>query len=511
MSIQRYKNFDKINTYVENEGKRIQDKDLFILSKEEKEEADFGDCKNDVLEVTVYDINNNLLQQKAGNNVAYIKMPDIKTYVYNITNRNGIRELAIDVEKLLNDCGFFVGIYKINLNFVKTKVGSDNQLERVWIQEISPSRQELRILPYETSDETINTQTKYQFEHILNLSKNFSYYKTAIINYFSKTEAELEIIIRNFIEATYGKEYFSLLKRDFGISAFDDLSRRIYEDFKTSVNYYLTNRYYHIGETNYGKQETKMRFESCENYNFNKIIEEIKDILFDCIIHDTTFIKKRNVNVKRTSKEFGITTLRKDIKDNLDTFKVEKHKKRNVYNPKKVDVKYNETTGNVEYDYNPRHDEEHIEDETVQIMPMYPPEDGTTTEQIPPEDLMPIDPIPPSEEDNDQPNIEKIRTETGNIVLKDGSQINRWGQEDFTPPGWERRAWPKEEDRPDNRQMNEGKPSRILGEETQKDPNQSPTQKELQSDLSKILEKIAFFEEKAQTSNMNLNTGTLKK
>lgn len=33
MSIQRYVNFENINTNIENEGKRIQEKDLFISLK----------------------------------------------------------------------------------------------------------------------------------------------------------------------------------------------------------------------------------------------------------------------------------------------------------------------------------------------------------------------------------------------------------------------------------------------------------------------------------------------
>ena len=46
------------------------------------EETDFGDCDDDVMEVSVYDVNNNLLPQKSGNTVAYIKTGDIKNYLY---------------------------------------------------------------------------------------------------------------------------------------------------------------------------------------------------------------------------------------------------------------------------------------------------------------------------------------------------------------------------------------------------------------------------------------------
>jgi hypothetical protein len=173
MSIKKYTNIDGINNKTENEGQFLQADDLFIVSKSEIDTTDFGDCKYDVMEVSLYDINNNILPQSSGNNVAYIKMGDIKNYMYQITNKSGQKELAIDIEKLLNNLGFKNGILKVNINFVRNKVGSDNELQRVWIQEISPSREEIRILPLKTKDETINNLTKKEFKNIHNLSKDF--------------------------------------------------------------------------------------------------------------------------------------------------------------------------------------------------------------------------------------------------------------------------------------------------------------------------------------------------
>ena len=80
MSIKKYTNIESINSNTTNEGKFIEDKDLFIVSKNEIDKTDFGVGKYDVMEVSVYDVNNNLLPQKSGNNVAYIKSSDIKNY-----------------------------------------------------------------------------------------------------------------------------------------------------------------------------------------------------------------------------------------------------------------------------------------------------------------------------------------------------------------------------------------------------------------------------------------------
>ena len=122
MSITKYTNFDSIDINKSNQGEFLMKDDKFIVTKNEVEETDFGDCKYDVMEVSIYDINNNLLPQKTGNNVAYIKTGDIKNYMFNVTNKGGQKELAIDIEKLLNDLGFTNGILKVNLNFVRLNI-----------------------------------------------------------------------------------------------------------------------------------------------------------------------------------------------------------------------------------------------------------------------------------------------------------------------------------------------------------------------------------------------------
>ena len=182
MSIQKYTNFDRMNQRLDSEGKLLQDKDAIIVTKNEIEDSDFGECKHDVMEVSVYDINNNLLPQKSGNKVAYIKTGDIKNYLYNITNDRGVKEAAIDVEKLLEHLGFTNGILRVNINFVRNKVGENDESRRVWIQEISPSKTEIRILPLKVSNTVVSEQNETEFTNLLNLSKDFKYYRMDIMN-----------------------------------------------------------------------------------------------------------------------------------------------------------------------------------------------------------------------------------------------------------------------------------------------------------------------------------------
>ena len=215
MSIKKYTNIENIDNKSSNEGQFLQADDLFIVSKTEIDTTDFGDCKYDVMEVTLYDTNNNILPQSTGNNVAYIKTDDIKNYMYQITNKSGLKELAIDVEKLINDLGYINGIIKVNINFVRYKVGSEDTLERVWIEEISPSREEIRIVPLKTKFPNINDKTKTQFRNLQNLNKDFKYYKKALLNSLNSFDNVFLDKINSHLETKYGKEFFNILKKDF--------------------------------------------------------------------------------------------------------------------------------------------------------------------------------------------------------------------------------------------------------------------------------------------------------
>ncbi len=344
MAIKKYTNIDDINNKTQNVGQYLQAEDLFIVSKNEIEETDFGECKYDVMEVSIYDINNNLLPHKSGNNVAYIKTGDIKNYMYNITNKGGQKELAINAEKLLNDLGFTNGILKININFVRYRVGSENELERVWIQEISPSREEIRIVPLKTKDSKINEKTNKEFLNLQNLNKDFKYYRKSLINSIDSFEGNFLDSIDSTLETQFGKDFFNIVRKDFGLSRFDNIRKKIYEDFKQSVTYYLNNRYYDIRESNYGRK-SEIRFEDCEQYDFGMLTSTIKTILFDCIEYNLQFLKRRNIDVKVLPKEFAVTELRKQIANNLESFPTPETKKRNVYSPDKVDIKVDDKVG----------------------------------------------------------------------------------------------------------------------------------------------------------------------
>jgi hypothetical protein len=316
MSIKKYTNFEQVNLKTDNEGQYLQAEDFFIVTKNEREESYFGECKYDVMEVAVYDINNNLLPHKTGQNVAYIKSQNIAEYMYNVTNQQGQKELAINAEKLLNELGFTNGILKLNINFVRNKVGSDNELERVWIHEISPSREEIRILPLKTQFDNINQKNNKEFNDINNLTKDFVFYKKEIINSLDLYETNYLEKIDSALETKFGKDFFNILKTDFGLSKFADIRTKMFSDFKTSVTYYLENKYYTLGDGTYGKPSA-VRFDNCERYDFEIILGDIENILANCIDINLSFLKRRSVDIKTVPREFKTISFNKSIKDTI--------------------------------------------------------------------------------------------------------------------------------------------------------------------------------------------------
>ena len=332
MAIKKYTNFDAVNAKTTNEGNYLQSEDLFIVSKNEIEDTDFGDCKYDVMEVSVYDINNNLLPNKSGKTVEHIKYQHIGDYLHSIVNKGGQKEIAIDAEKLLNDLGFTNGILKLNLNFVRQRVGSDDELQRVWIQEISPSREEVRIIPLKTKDNNINGIVNREFKNLDNLTKDFKYYKKNILDSLDSFEFNFLTTIDDALVAKFGNDFRATVRKDFGLRDLDAFNKRVFENFRDSVKNWVNNKYYDVSQSNFGAP-SEMRFNDCEQYPFAGLLNEIQNILNNCIAFNVKSLKKRSINYTQIPKEFGIVELRKQIQDNLDSFSTRVDIKKNVYSP----------------------------------------------------------------------------------------------------------------------------------------------------------------------------------
>jgi hypothetical protein len=343
MAISKYTNIEQINNRLENEGQFLKPEDLFIVSKEESEISEFGDSKYDAMEVSVYDVNNNLLPQKSGKNVAYIKSGDIKNYIYNVVNKGGQKELAIDAEKLLNELGFANGILKVNINFVRNRVGNDNEYQRVWIQEISATREEVRILPLKVKDEQLTKKVAEEFNRTIAQDKDFPLVKKWVLDSLDSFGREYLSKINDTMVSKFGNDFFTTIKKDFGISSFDAFKDRIFENFKTSVTYYLSNKYYDIEQSNFGRQLSVPTFDDSERYDFSMIRMEVEKILYKCVSSQIKTLKRRNVEYQILPQEFSVVQLQKSVKDNLASFEVPTVNATDIFSPKLAQLRREES------------------------------------------------------------------------------------------------------------------------------------------------------------------------
>jgi hypothetical protein len=205
-------------------------------------------------------------------------------------------------------------------------------MTRVWIQEVSPSREEIRIVPLKTKDTGVNTFTNNQFKNLDNLHKDFKYYKKNILDSLDRFEATSLTKIDDVMVAKFGNDFINVLRKDFGLRDFKGFRTRIFENFRDSIKNWVNNKYYDISQSNFAKPSEK-RFDDCEQYDFNMLMNSIQSILNNCISFNIKTLKRRNIDFKQLPKEFAIVELRKQIQDNINSFSTRVDIKRNIYSP----------------------------------------------------------------------------------------------------------------------------------------------------------------------------------
>lgn len=238
MSLTKYTNIEDINNRTTNVGEFIRKEDNFVISQNETVDSTFGNCDTDILEFTVYDINNNIVSQKDNKLVAYIKGQNISEYLI----KTETNEFAVDVEKLLTNAGLTNGIFKVNIKFLREKLGTENELTRAFIQQISSTRQEIRILPLKVqSSEEITNKNLQELESLQKLDVDYETYKKHIqdsLNFSGENiVTKAEEYIENRFQFIGGLESFDkILREDFGIEqGFSNAMNVIYSYIRTKV------------------------------------------------------------------------------------------------------------------------------------------------------------------------------------------------------------------------------------------------------------------------------------
>jgi hypothetical protein len=241
---------------IENKGYRISSKDREIFEQGTLQSF-FGFSDSDMIEFIIYDANENQLPQgEFGELVRYVPLnsENIKDYfliadgtefqAFNFPN-----EYFIDVERLIKEAGYNNGIFKTQITLLNKRVGYDSANEKMWIQEISPSRLEIRLQPIMNA-----VSKKTDLLQRYNIMLNGSDFRDDIIPYIgtfieSIDPSEVSLFIKN----TYGNKWYNKFVSEFGITGLDNLTTKIYNQFRKAVLFEFSNRNSSITDINYGK------------------------------------------------------------------------------------------------------------------------------------------------------------------------------------------------------------------------------------------------------------------
>jgi hypothetical protein len=243
-----------IKEIINNRGYVIDSNDRKIFEEGDLQSF-FGFSPNDAIEFIIYDINDNQLPQIDNRLVRYIKLTteNISDYFLipegTVFQRNRLpKEYFIDVERLLGEAGYTNGIFKTQVTLINKRVGSDAQFDKLWIQEISPSRTEIRLLPLK---EGLNLNGEL-LQRYLAFINDYDFREDTILYAFEFIENINLSELITYLRDKYTIEWLNELVSEFKLNGLDTFINMIYEKFIESIIYEFTNRISNLTDINYG-------------------------------------------------------------------------------------------------------------------------------------------------------------------------------------------------------------------------------------------------------------------
>jgi hypothetical protein len=297
MAINDFKNIENINLNLDSTAQIIESKDLTIFKTGAKNITDFGMSKNDVIEFRIYDISNNLLQQTNGINVRYIHKNDLPKYLKSDIDKITQEKIFdIDVEKLVREAGYGNGEFKVSFNFVKNYVGNEDKKQRVWIHEISPSRSEIRVMPLLGDEFFANQKITKRYNAFLEKANELREVVNIIENAIDSIENNISDLIDNYFVSKHGQNWLNIVLRDyqFNNTSYKAFKQKIFTDFKNSVYYQFSGKYFDINESGYGNNSSAP-FDLDEFYTSNEIYGILGNRLNESINYNATTIAQYNI------------------------------------------------------------------------------------------------------------------------------------------------------------------------------------------------------------------------
>lgn len=288
-----------IKEIINNKGYVIKPQDRKIFEEGDLQSF-FGLSRTDSVEFIIYDVNDNQLPQLDGKLVRYISLTDenIRDYFLipegTLVQKNQLpTEYFIDVERLLNEAGYSNGIFKTQISLINKRAGSEKEFDKLWIQEISPSRSEIRLFPLKKGVET-NSELQSRFNIFINGGQ---FREDVIQSIFEFIEQVDPTKISQFLKGKYGEKWLNTFISEFKIESIESLITKVYESFIKSTNYEFTNRFSKIGEFNYGNLKPTIPSIDLSKEEATKII---KRILAETIEY---YLPQRDVNTTTNSSD----------------------------------------------------------------------------------------------------------------------------------------------------------------------------------------------------------------
>jgi hypothetical protein len=253
-----------IKELINNKGYVINPNDRKIFEEEDLQSF-FGFSESDAIEFIIYDINNNQLPQGDGNLVRYIPLNSQNINDYFLIQDGTLfqkyklpSEYFIDAERLLAEAGYTNGIFKTQITLINKRAGSQKSYDKLWINEISPSRTEVRLFPLKEGV-SINSQLQERFNVFINdgdFREDTIAYALEFIETIDPTK------LSSFVRSKYGNVWVDELISEFKIKDFDVFLNNIYVKFRQASIYEFTNRISKIDDINFGKPKpTKPKIE----------------------------------------------------------------------------------------------------------------------------------------------------------------------------------------------------------------------------------------------------------
>lgn len=282
MAVEDFKNIDT------RTGLRLLGKDLEIIQRGMRE-SNFGKGKEDIIEFTIYDASDNQLPQGESGELTRhisINIQNINEYFLSKDAGDGVEEYFIDVEKLLKEAGYNLGLFKVQFQLLNNRVGRHNT-EKLYIHEIAPSRTEIRLVPVTKADGKVDEELFKQYD---GFAKGKSFRDDVIYHIDEFLESiKVEDIIRSFINK-HSKEYRLQILKEFKLNSLEQLFILVTKKVKEAIKYYTQGRFFDPRDAiNYGQPNPNA------DDTFLDIGELLKNILeITCNLIDV-HLPKRNV------------------------------------------------------------------------------------------------------------------------------------------------------------------------------------------------------------------------